>query len=67
MDNPNPEWLIENYPTKYDCDKDFRCGAILECGNYIAKQIIDFLEECKKEEKDLLLKDISAKLPYKTK
>lgn len=57
LDNPNPEWLIENYPTKYDCDKYFERGAILECGGYIANQIIDFLEECKEEEKEEIVEE----------
>ena len=54
LDNPNPNWLYndKDYPTKYDKDKEFKYGQILECGTYIMKEIQNFLEKCKEEEKE---------------
>lgn len=54
LDNPNPKWLYDDktYPTKYDKDKEFKYGEILECGKYIKNQLMEFLEQCIEEEKN---------------
>ena len=50
LDTPSAEWVGKNYPTKYDRDKEFDFGQILECGKYIENEIKNFLEICKNEE-----------------
>ena len=52
LDTPTSEWLGKGYPTKYDKDKEFKYGQIVECGNYIMQEFKDFLERCKEEEKE---------------
>lgn len=57
LDTPTSEWLGKDYPMKSDRDKEFKYGEIVECGEYIKKELIDFLERCKEEEKEEKIED----------
>lgn len=47
FETPYSENIYKNYKDKWDCDKSFKVGEIVECGEYIAEEIKKFLAECK--------------------
>lgn len=50
---PNPEVLVKNYPTKYSNDKQFSCGQIKECAEYIINEFCKFVNECETKNSEI--------------
>ena len=44
IDTPSKEKVWEVMKDKYDVTKDFECGEILECGQYILEDIKEFVD-----------------------
>lgn len=50
LDGITSSLFEKDYPSKYDFDKEFEFGKIVECGSYIENEIKNFLEVCKEED-----------------
>lgn len=44
-DTPSGRYLAERYGSKSNFDKDFKCGEIKECGEYIINEIKKYVDE----------------------
>jgi hypothetical protein len=56
MDTPNVEFMWKDRgenATKYDYNKDFRCGEIMECGEWIIDDMLKWVGEINKERTSL--------------
>lgn len=45
FDTPSKEIVYDKYKDKWDCDKSFKFGEIVECGDYILDEIENFVNE----------------------
>jgi hypothetical protein len=56
MDTPNVEFMWKDRgenATKYDYNKDFRCGETMECGEWIIDDMLKWVGEINKERTSL--------------